>query len=156
MFDRRAHSSLAFYYGCWEQGLQRCYGTKECGADQSKGAFSRLITVPQVLPDGDYVLSMLWYGGVEYRRRKGKFSDFTSCSFVRIQGGLRKKYRFRPFFEVGNTGEFQNGDKCLTSATYPGQCTRGCDWRNAFYAKPYPFGLGAKPRYLRLGDFDDA
>lgn len=153
MFDRHAHSKAAFYYGCWEQGLHRCYGKKECGSDKKGEAFERVITIPDVLPDGDYVLSLIWYGGLEYTRQKGKFSDYTSCAFVRIQGGYRMRWRFTPYFDAGDTGEYKHGDECLTSATYAGQCTAGCDKTQAYYAKPYPFRFGGKSKPLRREDF---
>lgn len=142
-------SQLTLYEGCFEQGLYQCFGL-QCGADKTGRGFSRSFVVPSVVPDGIYVFAYLWYGGIDWRRRKGKFSDYASCSYVRIQGGQPLGGRFDPFFEAGVVEEHFRSDppgKCLTSATRPEECKTGCDHRNVFYAIPAKFS-GGKPQSI--------
>lgn len=153
MFDQKAHEELAFYYGCWEQGNYKCNGD-ECGTDAKGGGFQRKIRVPDVLPDGLYVLSFLWYGGCEHKRKWGKFSDYSSCSYVMIKGGKKQTYRYQPFFDAGK-GEFETKGKCLTSSTYPGKCQSGCPGTKSFHSLPFPFRQNNMPRKLKRGDFFD-
>lgn len=56
-----------------------------CGTDRTGVCFQRRVVVPNVFPDGVYVLGMTWYGGI--RDGVNGFQDFYSCSYVRIEGG---------------------------------------------------------------------
>lgn len=137
-FNATALRHFAFYYGCWEQGRYRCRG-KECGGDNKGLAFHRLVTIPDNLPDGIYTFAFLWYGGTHFRRTRGLYSDYVSCSYVRIRGGWTLKNEYQPFFEPGELGEYEHKGQCLTSANAPGQCLHGCDFKPTFYDIPSDF-----------------
>lgn len=158
MFDGEAFKRLTFFTGCWEQGMGKCKGD-ECGSDLSFNAFSRKITVPNIIPDGDYVLAYLWFGGADKSRKKAQFGDYSSCSFVRIRGGakLRRKRRIYPFFGVGKTRGRRNKPSCLSYTSRPGLCRMGCDNKAAFQRKPWPFNTRKKPAplYAALYHADD-
>lgn len=155
MFSKNAHDKFAFYFGCWEQGLYKCSGVDHCGTDQRNGAFSRKIKIPKVLPDGNYVLAMVWYGGLDFRRQVGLYADYSSCSYVKIKGGT-KKFRYKPFFAAGNTRPFKSFGMCYTSGRWPGQCGKGCHRQPAFFAKPYPFHIGKTPTAIKWSDYKKA
>lgn len=152
-FSGKAHHKFAIYYGCWEQGLHAC-GRKSCGSDRRKRAFSRKIIVPRVIPNGVYIFSYMWYGGMSESRRTGRYGDYTSCSYVRIRGGRRTKY-YRPFFRAGDTGRFATKPpgKCHTSASRPRVCSRGCRRKKPTVGIPSFFRGGKKLKLLRPGHY---
>lgn len=139
MFNRSAHTHLAFYYTCWEQGLYIC-GSGLCGSDTSRHAFRRHIKIPDIIPDGDYLLGFLWYGGLHWQRQHGRFSDYTSCARVRIKGGvqLNEVDSIKAYYDEGPGNKNKYGT-CLTSATAPGECLHGCTHIRAGYHKPWLF-----------------
>lgn len=156
MFDFDAHDKFAIYYGCWEQGLQRCENVNgnchfncrnyDCAADKRNRVYSRKMVVPKTIPDGIYAFAQIWYGGIYYKRDHGQFSDYESCSFIKIEGGpLESSYQ--AFFEAGENKLFPEtpAGKCLTSATRPIECKTGCDDVAAFHDIPEPFRSGRKP-----------
>lgn len=159
MFDFDAHERFAIYYGCWEQGLQRCERRSDncqvncrefdCAADKKNRVYSRKLTIPKVIPDGVYLLSYIWYGGIFYMRDFGKFSDYESCSFIEIKGGPFES-SYQPFFEAGENKLFPKtpAGQCLTSATRPIECKTGCDNVRVFNAIPEPFRSGRNPAPL--------
>lgn len=158
MFDAHMHARMAFYYGCWEQGLHRCKGV-QCGSDLSGVAFRRAIYIPAALPDGKYVLSFLWFGGTDQPRDSSQFGDYSSCAFIHISGGRRYRPRpITPFFVPGTPREMARQGKnartmCLSYTNRPGACKRGCGHLKARYMKPYPFDEVAKTKWqLRKGD----
>lgn len=144
--DISAHEQFAFYYGCWEQNIFPCSGSL-CESDKTHRAFRAFTTVPTVIPNGVYLLAQIWYGGLKWTRHHGAFSDYASCSFVRIEGGEPLQPAFRPVFEPGNVGEFESTPpgKCLTSAVKVGECLTGCDDVASFFAVPYEFDNGRIP-----------
>lgn len=140
--DRKWHGRLVLLHGCWESGAHRCKSKNTCGTDKGRVMFSRKLTIPTVYPDGLYVLGYVWYGGLHFKRQKGHFPDFHSCSYVRIKGGSRLGGTYRPFFKAGTGRRVKNG-KCPTSADAVGQCgNRGCLKTKAFYAIPKAFRKG--------------
>lgn len=154
LYDPAAHEKFAFYYGCWEQGSYRCGKTKKCGSDKKGLGFHRRVSIPNVAPDGWYVLAFMWFGGVEYKRSKGKFPDFTSCSLVRIAGGGFPSRRYKAFFDAGDLGKYERSGKCLTSSPNPGQCRYGCPNISAFYSIPGLFKRnGGKSTFITFKDF---
>lgn len=143
MYDASALSRFAFYYTCWERGEYPCEGTRLCGSDMGQRAFHKVVTVPSVVPDGEYVLAFLWFGGLHWRRLRGRFADYTSCARVTIRGGAPLATSQRPIFEPGPDNISDHNEVCLTSSIKPGQCTDGCPDTLAFYSKPFPFRDGS-------------
>lgn len=158
MSSRRAHDVLTLFHTCWDAGMENCRLLKEpCGTDRSF-AFCRSFVVPDVFPDGDYVLGHVWYGGLHFSRDRGHFPDFYSCSFVRVRGGVNRKCwpRFKKFFEPG-TGRKVRWGKCHTSSTKVGECDRvGCKSKRSFYAVPDGFGPATSVEPIRCKVLDDA
>lgn len=152
MFNRSAHSYLAFYFTCWEHGAYICKSSI-CGSDLEGRAFSRSIIVPPVIPDGDYVLGFLWFGGLHWRRDIGRFSDYTSCARVRVEGGMPITEKYVPYFYPGQGGESKRYGRCLTSASAPGECTHGCTHATAEYSIPKQFSSGMEIHSLTPADF---
>lgn len=150
MFDVSSIRRLTFYYGCWEQGKHPCRGD-QCGSDLSRRAFRRRIVVPAVIPDGDYVVVFLWYGGVDQPRESAQFGDYISCSYVKIKGGKKLRKRpYVPFFVPGNPKkERKKRRNCMSYTSKPGACRNGgCFKINAWRRKPWPFNKGRKPAAL--------
>lgn len=153
-FNATAHARYAFYHGCWEQGRYPCKG-RECGADNHKEAFHRYVTIPDFLPDGVYTLAWLWYGGTHFRRKVGLYSDFVSCSYIRIRGGVPvRREGFEPSFIPGYLDKYEHDGFCLTSANAPGQCLHGCDYKPTFYDIPKVFKDGNKPQTISASYYD--
>ena len=128
--SRSWHHRLALYSGCWAQGVHRCSGDA-CGADRSRTAFSRTITIPTVYPDGDYVFGMVWFGGPHMPLSQGRFfSDYWSCSFVKIRGGQPLGGTYKAFFDAGDVMKKPTQEtrgKCLSAIDAPGVCPKmGC------------------------------
>lgn len=148
IMDTALHDSLAFNHGCWEQGNFICAPGYYCGSAKNGNAFSRIITVPPVYPDGIYIFSTVWYGGLHFERRYGHFPDYRSCVFVRIQGGLPTVRKFNPFFDPGRNERKVQGDWCESAASAPGVCPytgcRGPEYP-MFTGKPLIFANGAQP-----------
>lgn len=127
--------------------MYRCEGD-ECGSDSDHEGFRREIVIPSVFPDGVYVLGVVWYGGLHFSRDRGMFPDYFSCSFVRIQGGVRVGGSYQPFFQDGDTGRFRRGGLCQMASSDAGECPKlGCTGRS-FWGVPRPFQNGKKPRVL--------
>lgn len=146
MMDKKAHVKYAIEYGCWESGEYDCRKAREpCGTDEKGRAFSRWVRIPTTYPDGDYVLGYVWFGGLQYKREKGQFPDFWSCSFVRISGGVPLGGWYRPRFLAG-WNQYIVGGRCETSARAVGECGRyGCPYKSSYYSIPKVFLGGKKP-----------
>lgn len=149
--DPAAHERLSFYYGCWEQGQHRCSQKQDCAADETNSALSRRITIPQYLPDGVYVFGFLWFGGVNFEGTSSQFSDYPSCSYVRIRGGkrlLRNNEKYVPWFSAGPLRNFNKRKSCLTYTEKPRACTKaapGCRGKPVFKGIPAIFKNGKNP-----------
>lgn len=161
--NAKAYERLAFYYGCWEQGVHRCGPYQMCGADKTRRALQRIITVPTYLPDGVYVLGFIWYGGVEFKGKKSKFPDFPSCSFVRIKGGARldTEIKYEPIFDAGR--RVHNGKQrteCRAYIDRPHVCTmmklsgEKCHNVDAKMMVPWPFRNGGTPARIHATLYD--
>lgn len=64
--DQAAHNAGAFAWGCYSVGRYTCSSAEKaehCGADNTGSAERTEGVVPTNLPDGDYVLGWVWYGG---------------------------------------------------------------------------------------------
>lgn len=128
MMDKEAHKKFYLYYGCWEQKRVRCRNNEPCGTDNE--VFVRKIQIPTVIPDGVYVFSWVWFGGLQFMRDHGQFPDYHSCAFVRIRGGapLDTKGSYQPFFQPGETGKRAVNGRCHAAIDAPGLCpVEGCD-----------------------------
>lgn len=152
MFDRSWHARLTLLHGCFESGLTNCRPGEDCGTDKKREVFARTVQIPNVFKDGVYVVGYVWYGGTRFQEDFGQFSDYYSCSFVRIQGGNPLGGTYKAFFEPGQSSEIRNG-KCLTSAAAIGECPEGCENRRSFYAIPKVFAQGGLPP-ITVGSVD--
>lgn len=152
MWNRDAHKRLAVFYGCWDSGEERCRTKKWCGTDKFGRSLHKVIDVPRCLPDGDYVFSYAWFGGLDFTQTRGNFPDFHHCSHVRVRGGARPG-SCRAEFDAG-VGMSSERGKCHTSATDVGQCVKtGCRTPNsAFYGIPDAFAAGRRPDSFDMDD----
>lgn len=152
MWNKQAHKRLAQFYGCWDFDLEPCSGERWCGTDKGSESIHKVITVPTCLPDGDYVFSYAWFGGLHYSKTKGHFPDFHHCSHVRISGGVFGTCQ--AVFEPGDGPSVSlDGLMCHTSATDVGQCgLTGCrSPGSSLFAVPDVF-QGAGPPEFDVGD----
>lgn len=152
MHDRDWHESMAFDWGCWSQGRFSCPATgtlKPCGTDSGKKAYHNTMEVPTVLPDGDYVFSMVWFGGVHHHLDKAGFADYYTCAFVTIQGGeLEESYT--PRFAPGEDRMNGKDGTCLTASTFPRECGgTKCLQNKVTRSVPKLFQGNKKPAPLR-------
>lgn len=157
LMNESVHDALTLYKGCWEQGQYECQ-SRFCGSDKKKRVFRRFITIPNVAPDGVYILGYLWYGGIHWKRKLGQFSDYHSCSFVKIEGGNTLNGSYQPFFDAGKIESRFESDppgKCLTSADRPLDCKTGCDFTPVFYAIPKTFQEGNIPEPITPSTYYD-
>jgi len=60
--DAGVHAANAFRWSCWSHGRIRC-GGGDCGTDRSGNRYRQWVTIPDVFPDGLYVLGYSWHGG---------------------------------------------------------------------------------------------
>lgn len=151
MNDRDWHESMAFDWGCWSQGRFSCPATgtlKPCGTDSGKKAYHNTMVVPSVLPDGDYVFSMVWFGGAHHHLDKAGFADYYTCAFVTIQGGALED-SYTPSFTPGQDRMNGKDGTCLTASSFPGECggTR-CSQNKVSRTIPKPFQRKGKPAPL--------
>jgi len=118
------HKKTAFAYSCFATNKYYCGKNKRCGTDQRGHAFRTWVRIPQILPDGDYVFSHTWAGGLHWRRRRAFFSDYYTCSFIRIRGGPVKQ-RYQPTFNAGRSRHRyvnRKGGVCASTSRYVGEC----------------------------------
>lgn len=175
IMNKAAHARNAFHYSCWGahpvaakgNDLERDrHGFSLVGSDgrdgkHQPGYYVERVTVPPVVPDGDYVLGWAWYGGIggpvhdndpQEPRDKSYFGDYWSCSFVRVRGGDRLKKRFTPVFVNGMNQFSSNG--CMSFADRPGICVyEPCKGIRGTYQKPIEFKDGKTPRDLTPVNF---
>eukprot|EP00178_Gracilaria_changii_P027930 TRINITY_DN9328_c0_g1_i1.p2 TRINITY_DN9328_c0_g1~~TRINITY_DN9328_c0_g1_i1.p2 ORF type:complete len:378 (+),score=73.94 TRINITY_DN9328_c0_g1_i1:957-2090(+) len=174
MMDRDAHSRNAFHYSCWGARAMRAaphelrndrFGFSMVGSDGeqhrfAKGYYAASVTIPTVLPDGNYVLGWAWYGGTggalrsanapQYPSSQAYFGDYYSCAFVRVRGGPRtRSYRAR---FVNDMSQFSRVG-CMASADRPGPCAREPCYQRALFRAPAPFGDGRVPPALTAANF---
>lgn len=79
-----AHSERAFWYSCWSAGREACpsgdkdkKGGGRCYDDGDGSRFGTTMTIPRVVPDGEYVLGYAWYGGLGDGFTESFFGDCT-------------------------------------------------------------------------------
>lgn len=138
--DKQAHNKLAFRYSCFESGKHVCE-FESCGTDV--WLYKTDVQIPTSHPDGDYVLSWAWFGGLSVQ--KSYFGDYFSCTFVRISGGeLTSSYT--PVFDPGEKTRHNNN--CQSSVDRLGTCNmEPCLGYPEMKMQPYPFmeKQGPKP-----------
>lgn len=174
MKDKAVHSANAFHYSCWgarvkvataAEKVRDKYGFSLIGSDgqehdQPAGYYTVDITIPPVVPDGKYMMGWAWFGGPSGVVTKNEpleprpvsyFSDYWSCSFVVIKGGVPLASSYTPIF-VNDMDQFSE-DGCMAHADDLGQCVREpCRDRKTFYRKPAAF-LGDGPTPITPANF---
>lgn len=141
--DKDAHNRLAFRYSCFESGKHVCE-FEHCGTDV--WLYKTEVQIPTSYPDGDYVLSWAWFGGLTMTT--SYFGDYYSCVFVRIHGGeLTSSYN--PIFHPGESTVYEN--TCRSSVDRLGVChTEPCLGRREQKMKPFPFLQNGGPGPITL------
>lgn len=174
MMDKKVHQENAFHYSCWGADAVEAtqgdiqtdrFGFNIAGGD---GSLHDLpisyhvtnITIPPVVPNGNYVLGWVWYGGIggpiERNVPKnpfpfGFFSDYWSCSFVRISGGVKLERSYTPQFMNNMKSEWPKG--CFSAFDEPGICkVEPCRDARGKFMVPKPFRHGA-PKQLTTKNF---
>lgn len=167
MMDKQAHSRNAFHYGCWGANsvpatradfAKDRWGFNIAGGDGSLHNLTKAyhiteITIPIVVPNGNYVLGWAWFGGVGGTIEKnvparpfpsGFFGDYYSCSFVRIEGGAPVARSYSPVFINDMQSRWPRG--CHASADALGVCeVEPCKTLPARQQVPRPFKSGPPP-----------
>lgn len=101
--SKAAHAERAFWYSCWTAGRESCPasdkdqgGGGRCYDDQDGSRFGTLMTVPRIVPDGDYVLGYAWYGGMGDGFTESFFGDCTLLCGVAAEGRRGGRGAARP------------------------------------------------------------
>lgn len=173
MMDKEIHEHNAFHYSCFgatpvkaapaERKADR-WGFSIAGNDGkdiAAGYYAINVTIPDVVPDGKYVLGWVWYGGTggpvtnePYKTEpwsKGYFSDYWSCSFVEVKGGAPLQSSYTPIFQNDMQAFSQKG--CMSGNDAPEVCKYEPCLTTATYQKPRPFQEGKLPEQLSPSDF---
>lgn len=153
--DREAHRKLALYHGCFDQGEYQCKKDPElCGADIKGYGYRRNFTIPTIYPDGLYVFALVWYGGIHSPLSERRFfSDYWSCSHIRIEGGKSVGGTFRPFYDPGNNLQAsKHHGMCLTGIDEPGVCPHSGCRGPYFHGLPKEYQDGKMPSPLKKSD----
>lgn len=174
MMNKAVHTRNAFHYSCFGARPERAtasdrrsdrWGYSISGNDGKKvapGYYVTAITIPDVVPDGDYVFGWVWFGGTggdvsnnwPYNKEpwwKGYFSDYWSCSFVRIEGGNPLKSSYTPVFQNDMSKFSEEG--CMSANNAPGICIREPCFVKGKYQKPRQFKNGTVPDPITPANF---
>lgn len=171
MMDEETHKRNAFHYSCWGANTapatradiaQDRFGFNVAGSDRALYNVVD-VTIPTVVPDGDYVLGWAWFGGIadstggqlSSKRSPPKlFADNWSCSFVRVSGGKALQSSYKPVFVNDMTDVSTQG--CFSAFDDTGICkVQPCKEGNASFQKPKAFKDG-EPRSLSSDDYKSA
>ena len=127
----------------------------------SRFAFSPLTQSANRRIEKKYVLGYVWYGGVlgdvtgnEVTKptRFSFFTDYFSCSFVRIKGGKRLVDKVRPKF-VNDMSQYSSIG-CRSANDRPLICKmEPCEQPYAKYRKPAAFKNGKKPAFIKKANY---
>lgn len=129
------HARNAFRWSCWSHGRIGC-GSGSCGTDRTRSRYRQFMTIPDVFPDGEYVLGYAWYGGSFQQ------GDYYSCARVRVKGGAPLRQSYTAILEHARNG------KCDSTANKLGICRREpCRGRRRTPMKPAEFN-GSPPKIL--------
>ncbi|CAN8072702.1 unnamed protein product [Agarophyton chilense] len=139
------HSKMAFHYNCWSAGRFSCNDFdfhRDCNYDRQNEAYAKMLYIPPVFPDGDYVLGWTWYGGgVGF----GHFGDYYDCAYVRVSGGEPVQESYVPEFVSGGGSSYDDG--CEATVDDLGICWREpcLPMRKTEKRVPAPFKDGKSP-----------
>lgn len=125
MFDKQKHNEAAFLYTCADNNISKCTRRnkqRDCRVDKRNEYFRHYIEIPDIYPDGNYVLGWSWYGGATKYGRIGAFGDYYDCIYIRIQGGAECD-SYQPRFVPGNSCAGRNG-LCRATTDRLGVCWR--------------------------------
>lgn len=119
------HTRAAFHYACWSAGRFRCAprtreARRDCADDRRGTAYRTTLRIPAHLPDGQYVLGFVWYGGYTGNHHS-QFGDYYDCARLRVRGGVRLAAAHTPTWAAGR-GEFR--DSCRAAVNQVGICWR--------------------------------
>lgn len=114
--------------------------------------YTTTVIIPNVIPDGNYVLGWVWYGGLDgtlegLEKSIGLYADYWSCSFIRISGGEQLQSEFQPTFTNNLKNRWEDG--CLAANDRPGNCVFEPCVRNATVQIPWEFKEGNGNNTLR-------
>lgn len=142
MMNKNVHEENAFHFSCWgsdpvkakpnelgrdKQGFSLVGGDGKLH-DGPISYYTTNIIIPRVIPDGDYVIGWVWYGGMggsiqknlpETPHETGLFADYWSCSFVKIEGGPIEQ-SYTPVFVNAFKKFWAEG--CNSANDHPGVC----------------------------------
>ncbi len=173
--NKAVHTRLTFRYSCWGENPQIAqpnemgrdeFGFSLVGTDGdnhrfAKGYYVNKVEIPDVVPDGKYIIAWAWFGGCGCRVTSSKavescgtsyFSDYWSCSFIEIKGGKPLAKEYKPVF-IGSNFAKPRGSACRAAFDSLGQCKfEPCRGKQCRYMKPRAF-LGDGPRPLTPADF---
>lgn len=162
MMKKTAHTRNAFHFSCWganvrvatkkERTVDR-WGFSIAGNDGENHPFPPAYyeteaVIPRCVPDGDYVLGWVWYGGVESSVKgngkqepgiNGVFGDYWSCAFVKVRGGELRNEEEKVF--VNDMQEYSN-EGCMAVSDRPGICAREPCFGKGTFQKPSEFKRG--------------
>lgn len=170
--DKAVHERNAFHYSCWGANPQQAgpdelqtdhFGYSYVGNDgeehpYGQGYYVANVSIPKVIPDGDYVLGWVWFGGIgsvpvlgNYPQPPqpspmGYYADQWSCAYVRIEGGLALESTYYPAFK--NDISQYNPEGCLAANDSPGICTVEPCYTPGIFQKPRNFKAGSYPSPL--------
>lgn len=154
MFNAAWHKKTAFEWGCYTQNRFKCGHREDCGTDGHGFAYRNKMRVPNVFPDGDYVFSMVWFGGLHWRRKRALFSDYYTCAYVRIRGGALMKSH-RPAFIRGRNHRNVKPGTCASTSAFARQCGgEPCENNSVIEDVPGVFRRGKSPPRVFLRDLD--
>lgn len=166
--DKKVHEANAFHTSCWgahpmiatgdELKPRDKWGFDMIGTDGrehsfEKGYYKVGVTVPDVIPDGDYYFGFLWYGGTGTKltgnapqepRAYSYFGEYWTCSFIKIKGGAPLASSYTPKF-VNDMSQFST-EGCMSAADRPGVAVSepNLDMKT-FFRKPARFANGDPP-----------
>lgn len=172
--NKAVHSKLAIHFSCWGENPKTAapnelekskFGVSLVGTDGRahkfpKGYYVTRLTIPEVVPDGKYILGWSWYGGC-FNSVKGNtpqepgttsgFTDFWSCSFIEVRGGKPLVKEYKPVF-FGSRFATPRGSACRSGSDSLGHCRKEPCKKKCEYMKPKEF-QGDGPRTLTPVDF---
>ncbi|PXF39880.1 hypothetical protein BWQ96_10411 [Gracilariopsis chorda] len=173
--EKAVHQHNAFHYSCWGANPVQAssdelekdrYGFTFVGSDGEqhgapKGYYTVDVTIPTCIPDGNYVMGWVWFGGTggtkiernEPQEPKpwGYFGDYWACSFVRVEGGDPLSASYQPVFQNDMSQYSEEG--CMSANNMPGTCASEPCRVDGVYQKPRPFTEGRIPAPLTPDNF---
>lgn len=124
--------------------------------------------IPPVIPNGMYLLGWVWFVGTsgsittndpQVPKKYSYFSDYWSCSFIKIEGGVPLEQLYTPVFDndcqFDPNAESAEGmvDGCMVANDRPGICiSESCQNVESFYCKPAAYKNGP-PKPLTPAEF---